>query len=142
MKKSKLVSESGRAEPAEPCESRRCAKCHGAMPDSRKKQTLCVACLRDRWKNYESRSWLSTKYGYAGKICNQCQERQVQRPRGMCYRCYVSWMKTRTVITGLRPHGEPVNARPGTEKKILALQDRASRGLHLFHPDDATLGAP
>ncbi len=33
---------------------------------------------------------------------------------------------------------QPTNALPGSEGKILVLQDRAGKGIELFHPGDAT----
>ena len=79
-------------------------------------------------------------------MCRHCGNPRSRRPRGLCWTCYES-----DVIRGLyepkNPNGygptgtyrlaEPTDALPGTEEKVRVMEDRAARGLALFHPDDA-----
>jgi hypothetical protein len=37
---------------------------------------------------------------------------------------------------------EPTEALPGTAEKVVVLEERARRGLALWHPGDATAGEP
>lgn len=68
------------------------------------------------------------------------------RPRGLCWSCYESQCKRDSVDRECKwgitaGHGrlpaESTQALPGTEEKILVLEERAARGEALFHPLDA-----
>lgn len=88
-------------------------------------------------------------------LCRHCQKVRSNRPRGLCWSCYyrpgvrdqypstskyarrgVSDFNGRT--KGL---DEPTLALPGTDEKVAILAERARRGLSLWHPNDANLGA-
>lgn len=71
------------------------------------------------------------------------------RPRGLCWRChnqpevrklYRAATDNGVPYTGGSRRGEPTNALPGTEEKIRVLEERAAKGLALFHPQDARPG--
>lgn len=71
------------------------------------------------------------------------------RPRGLCWRChnqpeirklYRSTTDSGVPDVGGSRLGEPIDALPGTEEKIRALEERAANGLALFHPRDARPG--
>ena len=87
------------------------------------------------------------------RICRHCRRAPVTRARGLCYRCYYG-----RGVRALYPstskfarHGVedfngrallppfPTPAMPGTPEKIAILQQRASLGVELWHPDDALL---
>ncbi len=68
------------------------------------------------------------------------------RPRGLCWSCFEDEAIRRTVTPqcnrGITSgHGrlpaKPTQALPGSEEKILVLEERAARGEALFHPLDA-----
>ena len=76
-----------------------------------------------------------------------------RRPKGLCWKCfsdpqineqYQSLSKYHPTaekdFAGPAPLGEPTDALPGTEEKMLAMEDRARRGLAIFHPADAGRG--
>lgn len=83
------------------------------------------------------------------KLCRHCCKYKVNRPRGLCWRCYYS-----PLISSLYPstskfnrrHAdrfmvaplpEPTVARPGTPEKLAVLENRARLGQSLFHKRDA-----
>jgi hypothetical protein len=83
-------------------------------------------------------------------ICRHCNQRGVNRPRGLCWGCYYtpgvihlyppdSKYAYRGVGTSGRKPCEPTTARPGSPEKIAVLEGRAERGEMLFHPDDGRL---
>lgn len=88
-------------------------------------------------------------------MCRHCGVRPVNRPRGLCWADYyrpgvrdlypsTSKYATRGVGNGCRNAplpATPTAARPGTPEKLAVIKERASLGLALFHPDDATLPA-
>ncbi|MFM7152440.1 MAG: hypothetical protein ACKO23_21645 [Gemmataceae bacterium] len=86
-------------------------------------------------------------------LCRHCQKVRPNRPRGLCWSCYykpgvrdqfpsTSKYARRGLGNGCRRPAladRPTNALPGTEEKLRVLEDRASRGLSLWHPQDAGL---
>ena len=90
--------------------------------------------------------------GRIGKMfCRHCRKAPVARPRGLCYRCYTSVairelypiMRCPASYRGVvdfygvpNAPAEPTAALPGTPEKIAVLQERAGRGLALWHPED------
>ena len=94
-------------------------------------------------------------YGQGRFLCRHCQNAPDWRPRGLCWVCYYTrsisrrydYLKfgTRTdnpldVIKHRRPDPpERTSARPGTEAKIIVMQERISAGYSCFHHEDATL---
>jgi hypothetical protein len=88
-------------------------------------------------------------------ICRNCNERGVNRPRGLCWTCYyspgvrekfpsTSKFAHRGVgnFTGNAPLPSiPTSAAPGTAEKVSVLEERARMKQALWHPLDAT-GAP
>jgi hypothetical protein len=83
-------------------------------------------------------------------ICRHCNQSKVNRPRGLCWRCYYTpglrdlyasmGLPALLIIRG-RPSSAPTSAFPGTEAKIAVLAARAGRREELFHPDDFNPGA-
>ncbi len=78
------------------------------------------------------------------RLCRNCECRSANRAGSLCVACFrdtaARERHPRKTIHPPRPSAvlpEPTDARPGTEAKMLVLQDRAARGLALFHPDDA-----
>jgi hypothetical protein len=84
--------------------------------------------------------------------CKHCNNRRMSRQE-LCYSCYniksIRYLYVdRFARTGSatidsykitkRALPEPTRALPGTLEKIAVLEDRATRGVHLWHPDDAT----
>ncbi|MFO0844836.1 MAG: hypothetical protein U0797_20965 [Gemmataceae bacterium] len=88
-------------------------------------------------------------------LCRHCQKVRSNRPRGLCWSCYYrpgvrdqypSTSKyARRGVTDFngqtKGFDEPTEALPGTEQKVAILAERARRGLSLWHPSDARLGA-
>lgn len=83
------------------------------------------------------------------KTCRNCGHPKVNRPRGLCYRCfYAPGVREMYPITSkfarrgvanfhhAAAATDPVAARPGTEEKIEALERRAELGQELFHDLD------
>ena len=86
-------------------------------------------------------------------MCRHCQRVKSNRPRGLCWSCYytpgvrekfpsTSKFARRGVVdfnglTALAP--EPTPALPGTAEKVAVLEERAQRGLSLWHPHDAPM---
>jgi hypothetical protein len=89
-------------------------------------------------------------------ICRHCNRVPVNRPRGLCWSCYytpgvrdlypsTSKFARRGVANfcGAAPMApKPTEALPGTPEKVLVLEERARRGLALWHPGDATVDEP
>lgn len=92
------------------------------------------------------------------ETCMHCQERQAHSCRGLCRRCYVtltpaekqSYPDRRHVANGDarnpwrdchnrrgRLPASPTDALPGSEAKILVMQERVARGELPCHPRDA-----
>jgi hypothetical protein len=81
--------------------------------------------------------------------CRHCSHPLVNRPRGLCWRCYYTpgvrehyhnpsryaRRGVGSVHTG--PPGARTDQPPGTVGKVLVMQVRARLGQDLFHPDDA-----
>ncbi|GEM_PF-286348 len=85
-------------------------------------------------------------------ICRSCNKVRANRPRGLCYCCYYNpevrnlfpstskfakkgaGVDVTTSVLSL----EPTRAIPGTEEKIRILMERATNGLCLWHPMDAS----
>lgn len=81
--------------------------------------------------------------------CRHCGHPKVNRPRGLCWRC---WHRPEVLVQypstsiyarhGVGNGGKgqlprhPTAAFPGTAAKIEVLHQRAKRGESLFHPDD------
>lgn len=82
----------------------------------------------------------------AVKVCANCNESKVNRPRGLCWTCYYTDGVREKYHSAAASEGTPTTckgkpkiptmARPGSEEKIRVLIDRAANGLELFHPDD------
>jgi hypothetical protein len=85
--------------------------------------------------------------------CLHCCRAPVSRPRGLCWVCfYQPRIREQYAPLGAmgrhgarradtrreRPLGEPTEALPGTPQKVAVLIARASAGLALWHPEDAT----
>lgn len=80
--------------------------------------------------------------------CLHCREREANRYRGLCSRCYYG-LDVRDLYpsdskyaphyddigTGLLPE-EPTDAEPGSEEKIAVMAARAEVGDELHHPRD------
>lgn len=84
------------------------------------------------------------------KKCVHCGERQANRPRRLCWKCYytpeVKDQYPPATAHGKRgialeaprlPADSPTEAFPGTEEKIAVLMRRAALGQALYHPLDA-----
>ena len=83
--------------------------------------------------------------------CRHCKVGNVNRPRGLCWRCYytpgvldlypsTSKFARRGVkdtYNGLTAPKDPTEEPAGSEGKIAALELRAAQGLSLWHPDDS-----
>lgn len=88
-------------------------------------------------------------------LCRHCQKNRPNRPRGLCWSCYytpgvleqypsTSKFARRGIDgndnnRGNRPLPKPCRAIPGSEAKVAVLEERARRGLSLFHPADRPL---
>lgn len=88
-------------------------------------------------------------------MCIHCHKRLITRPRQLCRGCYYSpglreRYPPKIVNTDSRGSGiankrtlplppEPTQTRPGSEERILVLQDRAAKGFQLWHPDDVVI---
>ncbi len=83
-------------------------------------------------------------------LCRHCQQRQVVRPRGLCFNCYyapgVRDLYPSTSKFARRGYGGNVNsdakpitptqAVPGSPEKIAAMQERAKMNVSVFHVHD------
>jgi hypothetical protein len=86
-------------------------------------------------------------------MCRHCQQAPASRPRGLCWVCYYasgvrqlypSTSKFARRGLGINPGRLklppfPTQALPGTLEKIAVLEQRASLGQELWHPDDAPM---
>jgi ribosomal protein L37E len=85
-------------------------------------------------------------------LCRHCGRSPINRPRGLCWRCYYTpqvrrlyprrsflpkAMRERSSRYPLPPY--PTRARPGTEEKINVLRQRVRQRWQLWHPRDAPL---
>lgn len=83
------------------------------------------------------------------EMCLHCLQRVASRPRGLCAACYYAdGVRERypTRLINQNPHigrpcgenttPEPTDAAPGSEAKILVLQQRLKQGQDLWHPLD------
>lgn len=83
-------------------------------------------------------------------VCRHCNQRPVQRPRGLCWPCFYL-PGVREKYQPISTHGRrgvrnfdgpaplppwPTPALPGTAEKVAVLEQRAERGEELFHPGD------
>ncbi len=87
-------------------------------------------------------------------LCRHCRKAPISRPRQLCWGCYY----TPAIRDRYPPSGGkyarrglglgyrrptlppfPTTALPGSPEKIAILQQRASQGFALWHPDDAPL---
>jgi hypothetical protein len=97
------------------------------------------------------------KYGQHdfGKPCNHCRKAPINRPRGLCWKCYYL-PGIREKYGGTSPYARrgvgngnprllnpttPTEALPGTAEKFKVLRQRAAHGEGLWHPLDAKLPA-
>ena len=85
--------------------------------------------------------------------CRHCQRVESNRPRGLCWSCYytpgvrelypsTSKFARRGLANGnldMPVPTEPTAAAPGSPEKVAILEDRARRGLALWHPLDAPM---
>ena len=83
--------------------------------------------------------------------CRHCGGGNVNRPRGLCWTCYYEpGVRDRYPITskyarrGIKDTHKavevpkvPTEEPAGSEGKITALEDRAAKGLSLWHPEDS-----
>lgn len=117
---------------------------------------MCQACYH-RWRkgtgpapNVPARG--PRPFDPVRPVCRHCNERNVSRPKGLCWPCYyepgvrelyesTSKFARRGVgnLIGSQPLPEPTDALPGTPEKLAVLEARAALGQQLFHPADATL---
>jgi hypothetical protein len=80
-----------------------------------------------------------------------CRVAPVNRPRGLCWRCYhVPGVKEQYPIcsafarrgvglfAGRGKTPRPTTAAPGTKEKLAVLAARAAAGEELFHPNDCS----
>jgi hypothetical protein len=86
-------------------------------------------------------------------LCRHCQRVRVNRPRGMCWRCYYTpGLRKRYPSTSkfarrgiadfigrVKQPRAPTRALPGSPEKVAILEERARRHLELWHPRDAPL---
>lgn len=82
-------------------------------------------------------------------LCLHCRRKPGGRPRQLCWTCYytagvrelypVCPRHTRKGVSLTAPKvwPEPTAALPATAGKLAVLIERAERGEHLWHPDDA-----
>lgn len=88
------------------------------------------------------------------QLCRHCQEIFANRPRGLCWTCYytpgvrdqypsTSKFARRGVrdFNGRTRLPDPTPALPGTEAKVAVLEERARRGIALWHPLDGLIPA-
>jgi len=87
-----------------------------------------------------------------GANCRHCGRAKVNRPRGLCFRCYytpgvremypsASKFGRRGVghgYGGRRLPAKPTAHPPGSAEKLAVLEERAKDGVALFHPFDAS----
>lgn len=88
--------------------------------------------------------------------CRHCHGRGVNRPRGLCWRCYhLPGVKDRYpalmngtgrarayglgLVAPVKQAAQACAARPGTEGKMVVMRQRLERGEHLHHPEDGEL---
>lgn len=89
------------------------------------------------------------------KACRHCQKNKVNRPRGLCWRCYYTpgvlelypstskyARRSYQNFSGPAAPCEPTDALPGTEAKLRVLESRAANGQELFHDRDAKSDPP
>lgn len=94
------------------------------------------------------------------QICKSCKDplKIVNRPRGLCWRCYydesIRFNFPPVARSGVAsefayldgdqvvPAAFPTNAAPGTEEKIRVMIERLSNLQELFHPDDEQILKP
>lgn len=87
---------------------------------------------------------------YPSRICRHCFQRNINRPRGLCWRCFytpgvidlypsTSKYARRGIrnFYGSAPFPEPTATLPGTPERVAVYESRAQRGEQLFHPQDA-----
>ena len=88
--------------------------------------------------------------------CRHCGELGVNRPRGLCWRCYYSpdvsledYQSTskcarrnpdHLTVAARKVACTPTKALPGSDEKVAVLEERAAKGQWLWHPDDAQGG--
>jgi hypothetical protein len=86
-------------------------------------------------------------------ICRHCNKTRSNRPRGLCWSCYYTpGVRDRYPSTSkfarrgigdfngcTRLAARPTCAPPGSPEKVEVLAQRASLGLSLWHPHDATM---
>jgi hypothetical protein len=113
---------------------------------------LCARCYHNRLQR-ECRRRME-----AGEPCRHCRRAKVSRPRGLCWACYYTpGVRELYPVTskfgrwgvGARPGAcerllpaGPTDALPGTPEKVTVLEERALRGVALWHPDDARASVP
>lgn len=82
-------------------------------------------------------------------LCQHCQQRKANRPRGLCWRCYYqpgvaemypsgSKHARRGVVEfyGTAPLPEPTDTLPATPERLAVYERRAMNGEAIFHPKD------
>jgi hypothetical protein len=84
-------------------------------------------------------------------VCRHCSQRNVNRPRGLCWSCYytpgvkelypsTSKYARRGVGNGSGPRPlppAPTTAAPGTPEKVAVMERRAAARRAIFHPADS-----
>ncbi len=82
-------------------------------------------------------------------ICQHCNIGKVNRPFGLCWRCYCRGgvrelygapMQS-SDFNGSASPSEPTDAMPGSEAKVAVLIERARCRQQLFHPADLTFAS-
>lgn len=114
---------------------------------------LCVACFRQRdirqqYKTKPTRRESPVALKPGDKACQHCKARKVNRPRGLCWRCYYT-PGVRELYGPTSKHGErglsckrlkkaktPTRFPPGSDEKIAVMAERLRRGEKIFHPKD------
>ncbi len=84
-------------------------------------------------------------------MCRHCQVKKINRPRGLCWRCYYTpgvidrypMVNVYNNCRGSRPDfngrsgvPEPTDALPLSEEKMQVMVERARLGQELWHPLD------
>lgn len=88
--------------------------------------------------------------GASPRPCRHCQKFYINRPRGLCWRCFytpgLKELYPPTAPCGRRGHGmngmkdphvKPTHHLPLTEEKMAVLEQRAANCQPLFSKDDA-----
>ncbi len=131
-----------------------CPECgHLFQPrNGRSGRKRCWDCWFKEYRRGHYVKEAARKAKHREKLCLHCHNHSANRPRGLCWHCYHlpgvrEQYPSRSKFCGNK-HGkdccggyalpEPTDALPGTAEKLVVLEERASRGQRLWHPQDAT----